>query len=239
MPRFVTVLGLVMSAGIMAGCQQAGQYGEKFPSKGQRGGSTGSSHGPRSVGSSCSEGSGSDRICLGVKLVTYQDSMGQPVINSSEAAANQRGINQVWNQCNIGFQIEDYQAVDPNTYGLRYNTAENFELDGIRRNFNDDSNLLVVVTGAWDRTGSLGATGANAWTAMPGESLLGVVLESSVGTFANIIAHELGHYLGLGHESDASDLMNPIIYDSSTTLSQYQCSSARSTAMSYWQRMIR
>jgi predicted Zn-dependent protease len=72
---------------------------------------------------------------------------------------------------------------------------------------------------------------ANAWTAMPGQTPSGAVLESRVADNANIIAHEVGHYLSLDHTSDQSNLMNPIIYDNSTTITEQQCQDMRHTAV--------
>jgi hypothetical protein len=74
---------------------------------------------------------------------------------------------------------------------------------------------------------------------MPGDAPYGVVLEKPVDTYSNIVAHELGHYLNLAHAGDTGDLMNPIIYDNSTVLSEYQCSAARDAATTYWQSMMR
>jgi hypothetical protein len=67
----------------------------------------------------------------------------------------------------------------------------------------------------------------------------GAILERPVASFANIIAHELGHYLNLYHVSDATDIMNPIIYSSSTKLTSSQCATARSAASFFWSKMYR
>lgn len=190
------------------------------------------------LGPSC-KGSGSDKMCLALKYVVYKDYDSNEAVSQSNAVQNIQQMNQVWGQCGISFQIDKYLAVLPQDYALQYQTANYDELTQIRQDFEDDSTLLVVTTGPWDRTGSLGSSGANAWTSMPGEEPLGVVLERPVGTYPNIIAHELGHYLSLPHYGDSSDLMNPIIYDNSTHLYEDQCEAARSAAISYWQRMLR
>jgi hypothetical protein len=190
------------------------------------------------VGPTCKSGDTS-KVCLSLKYVAYKSPSGTPVVTQDDAIKNIKDINQVWSQCGVAFQIGSYVAADPKASGLKYNTANNAELDDIRKAYGDETNLLVATTGPWDREGTLGNTAANAWTAMPGENLYGAILEKSVGTFGNIIAHELGHYIGLDHVSDESDLMNPVIYDSSSKLTQDQCSTARSTIASDWQRMVR
>jgi len=67
----------------------------------------------------------------------------------------------------------------------------------------------------------------------------GVVLEQSVATYGSIVAHELGHYLNLQHTSDAYNIMSPIIYTNSLTLTGDQCAEARATALSFWGNMLR
>lgn len=190
------------------------------------------------VGSSCQSGD-RDHLCLALKYVAYKNRSDEPVVDQKEAENNVQGINQLWNQCNIAFQIESYVAASPRDYGLSPDPSDTSELTDIRNDFMDRSTLLVVTTGTWDRSGSLGWTPANAWTSMPGENPVGAILEKPVGTFSNIIAHELGHYLNLDHVSDEGDLMNPVIYDNSTTLTAYQCSAARDAAQNYWRDMIR
>lgn len=191
------------------------------------------------VGDSC-RSSDPEHLCLGVKYVVYLDSAkSAPVVTRDQAVKNIRQINSVWAQCKLGFQIDQYVVANPADYRLAFATANNADLTDIRRYFGDDRTLLVATTGRWDRSGTLGKTSANAWTSMPGSGPYGSVLESAVGTFANIIAHELGHYLDLEHVSDASDLMNPIIYDNSIKLTQAECDTARETATDFWKAMLR
>ncbi|HLE01009.1 MAG TPA: matrixin family metalloprotease [Bdellovibrionota bacterium] len=190
------------------------------------------------VGESCSSDDPTF-LCLGLKYVVYTDIISTPIVSRKSAIGNVKLINKVWNQCKIGFQIDEFLAAPPADYGLRYQTANYAELDAIRNTFLDNSTLLVVTTGTWDRTGSLGNTGANAWTAMPNGPPYGVIMERPVGVYANIIAHELGHYLNVGHVSDNSSLMNPIIYTNSTGISRTDCTKARSAARYFWSKMIR
>ncbi len=190
------------------------------------------------LGGSC-KSDDRDHLCLALKYGVYKDYSGRSVITPSEAIENVKQIDRVWHQCNIAFQIDEFVSVDPNVDELNYQPANTGELDVIRKRLDDSDKLLVVTTGTWNRSGSLGSSGANAWTAMPGENLYGAILESPVGKFGNIIAHELGHYLSLAHVGDASDLMNPIIYENSTQLASWQCTNARAAVQSYWQRMVR
>lgn len=180
-----------------------------------------------------------NKICVGLKYVSYTDSSGKPVVSAADAAKNLTGINSEWAQCGVAFQIDQYQSVNPKDLGLTFNTANNDELDKIRTALQDSNHMLVVTTGDWDRSGSLGNTGANAWTSMPGAGPYGTVLEANVGTFANIIAHELGHYMGLDHVSDQSMLMNPTIYEGKLTISQDECKTVRDTVNSVWGAMKR
>jgi hypothetical protein len=188
------------------------------------------------IGASC-HGSNPGKLCLSLRYVAYKDSAGKAVVSESETLTNLAQINQVWSQCDIAFEIGSYVAANPSDYGLDFNTASSSDLSRVRGAFLQDSSLLVVTTGAW--SGTLGAGSANAWTTMPGGGTYGVVLESPVGTFPNIVAHELGHYLNLDHVSDTSDVMSPIIYSSSTSLTQAQCTAARAAATHYWSAMLR
>lgn len=185
------------------------------------------------------KGDNPNQVCLALKYVVYKDSSGKPVLGPDEVEENLKQINSLWNQCDLNFTVEELVKADPADYGLSVHPAQNYELTSIRKAFQDPSMLLVVTTAPWDRSGSLGNTGANAWTAMPGTAPYGAVLESPVGTYANIIAHELGHYLNLDHANSQAELMNPIIYNSSKTLTSRECSEARAAVSTYWERMLR
>lgn len=180
-----------------------------------------------------------NQICLGIKYVTYKNTAGTVTATETEALENLRAINQVWAQCRIQFQIDHYLAVNPADFHLAYATANLADLDDIRNSFEANDTLLIVTTGTWNRGGSLGNTGANAWTNMPGGGPYGVVLEQPVATYGNIIAHEIGHYLNLPHTNDTSALMNPIIYGYSTSIYTSQCSTARTSAQNDWPLMMR
>lgn len=178
-------------------------------------------------------------LCLALRYVVYRDSYGAPVETEKEAASNIDAVNRIWRECGIQFQVDRYEAVVPSEHRLRYRTAEYGELEEIRRRFRTEKELLVVTTGDWDRSGSLGMSWANAWTNLPGEPNLGAILESSVSGHANVLAHELGHYLSLDHASDSRDLMSPVIFPGSVRLSREQCDSARWAARAFWKRMLR
>lgn len=189
------------------------------------------------IGPSCQ---GQSPICLALKYVVYVDpSNGAPVVTQSQAISHVQAINKLWGQCGIQFQMEKYLAARPADYQLNFRTESYDELDQVRAAFADNGEMLVVTTGTWNRSGTLGESSANAWTAMPGTGVHGTVLEEPVSGFANIIAHELGHYLNLIHVSDDTDLMNPIIYSDSDALSGDQCEGVRTAAAFFWPQMYR
>jgi len=184
--------------------------------------------GQASLGPSCS---GSD-LCLGIRYVTYKVD-GDPIVDEASAVENIDATNQMWKQCGIQFQIDSYEAVQASDYGLASSggTVPN-QTSKIRSTFDDGRSLLVVQTGDWGTT-------KNAWTAMPGSDSYGAVFEAAVADYPQIMAHELGHYLGLSHVSNTSNTMNAVIYPHSEDLSASQCESARETIQDYWKGMLR
>ena len=76
-----------------------------------------------------------EHLCMGLTLVSYTDPNGVPVITGDEAATLVDGINAVWAPCNIAFQLEDYQAVNPVTEGLSYSPNWRAESTRIRNAF--------------------------------------------------------------------------------------------------------
>jgi hypothetical protein len=176
-----------------------------------------------------------NQLCLAIHFVTYKDNAGTPVADEKQAAKIVAGMNRTWSQCNIAFQIDQYDAVDPTAYGLSYGAQSENELNSIRNKFSQPSNqLLSVTTGPW-------SSGINGWTNMPGGGPYGAIMEASIVDYADgaIYSHEFGHYLGLDHVSGNQYLMSPSIYTSPNTITDSECQTARATANSDWVAMLR
>ena len=200
------------------------------------------------VGASCGNSASSEVMqnvsmtqedLLAVKYVAYADSTGTPAVSRAQAQANLDQANRLFAPCKIQFTLEDYVAANSLSYGLAYQPSELDDMDKIREDFADDSTLLVTTTGTWDRSGTLGNTHANAWTSVPGSAPFGVIVERPVGNYSNLIAHELGHYVGLFHRSETDNLMSPIIYQTSTQVTDQQCLQAKTAIQVNWKKMLR
>jgi hypothetical protein len=100
------------------------------------------------IGESC-QSNDPHHICLAVHYVAYKDSKGAPIANEQLAASNIQYVNSIWKQCDIGFQIEKYDAVDPTAKGLAYGGDAQNQLDQIRNAYSVPNELLVVMTGPW------------------------------------------------------------------------------------------
>ena len=169
-------------------------------------------------------------LTLALRYVSYVDGKGTPVVSKDQATAMAAAVSKLYSVCHMQVRIDDYVAANPADVKLAFSPSTMGELDTVRNAWKDDKYLLVVNTGTWDHSGGLGADGANAWTMMPGEGSSGAVLEAPVADNVNIVAHELGHYLNLDHVSDQSDLMNPVVYPDSTTITADQCQTMRASA---------
>lgn len=211
-PLMTGLSALAMLGATLTSCNNAGASGKAV------------------AGPSCAGGK-SDTLCIGVNYVSYTDS-GTPIADQALAVQDIQATNDIWKQCGIQFQIESYQAVDPAKYGLDPGAGAANQTDQIRNTFNDGNTFLIVQTGYW-------GTVKNAWTNLPGSAPYGAVFESTVADYPQIVAHELGHYLGLDHVADPADVMDAIIYPDSTQLTPDQCELARSTATSFWSNMLR
>lgn len=168
-------------------------------------------------------------LWVALKYVTYVDGSGQPVVSPEGMAKIVDNINELYAPCDLRFIAEEYLSISPKDLGLDFELASLGELDTIRTEFDDVKHLVVINTGPWNHY-QVGA--ANAWTVMPGNSPSGAVIDALVADSAEVVAHELGHYLNLDHVSDPTNLMNPIIYASSTRLSPGQCDEVRQAATS-------
>lgn len=246
-PPIPTLLAMVLAAAI-SGCNADGSSlaladpASSLPLTGNNWAQNLPSINPDTVvGDSCATRNDPNHICLGLKYVAYAvpEDNDPATVTERQALEDVQSVNRLWRQCDVAFEISEFDTVDPTEDGLPYDIASYGDLESIRQDFEVANALLVVTTGKWDRSGSLGETSANAWTALPGGAPYGAVLEQPVATFSNIIAHELGHYLNLSHVPDATDLMNPIIYATSSNLTAGQCRTARSAATYFWWRMLR
>jgi hypothetical protein len=165
-----------------------------------------------------------NHLTLAVKFVEYIQEDGQPILTAEEVKNLVKGMNNLVKVCNFHFRVEEYVPVTAADFGLANNPRSMGELDGIRSQFDSDRHLVVVNTGSWGLP-------ANAWTAMPGSTPSGAVVEAPVANDAPLVAHELGHYLNLDHASDPANMMSPTIYKTSTFISQGQCADMRQAAL--------
>ncbi|NDD90677.1 hypothetical protein EBZ37_01110 [bacterium] len=178
------------------------------------------------------------KLRLAIRLVSYADSAGS-VFDRNSAQSLVNSLNRIWAQCKIGFELEQYEALEPYGAGLRSSPRFMAELPRIRDAFRSEDRLLVVMTGQWSADGDITSWGADAWTTLPGNPPYGAIIDRPVCQNANIVAHELGHYLGLLHVQDDSNLLSPVVSRSSQTLSAEQCARARAVAQSSWRAMLR
>jgi hypothetical protein len=170
--------------------------------------------------------------CIGLKMVSYLDELGTPVITEADTQILIQEMNTVWSPCKIGFQLENYLAVNPTTLGLKYDPYWQSEASSVRATFSDAQTFLVVSVGTL-------SSSTIAVTQMPFSSPYGTLVEKSFAHNALTVGHELGHYMGLYHYRDSSNLMNPYIGSNTRAISADQCSTARSTNARYWPNMMR
>lgn len=200
------------------------------------GGDTGASVGGGSTSTTNLEacrGTDPDRKCIALKYVAYANSAGKAVVTRDQAEKNISTTNSIWKSCNIQFFIEKFETIRPADYGLPYNATSS---ESVRRALEDNQTMLVVSTGTW---GAGLAGTADAWTETPPGGPFGVVLNTTVATYGQIVAHELGHYLALGHAGSSSNVMSATIYSTSTGVTSAQCSTALNAIDSYWRPMLR
>jgi hypothetical protein len=247
--RITLTLFLALTAAALSGCNsdgsspaQAGDYrptgsvGQPpgappvtSPPTGGAGGGTGTA--PSGIGNTCSSTDPTHQ-CIALKIVSYKDSSGNDSLTQAQAATLVQGVNSIWSQCNIAFQIDEYVSIDPTTVGLSYGAASENELGTIRQTFSDDKTFLLALTGPWN-------TSTIAWTEMPGGAPYGAVVDAAFATDPVCVGHELGHYQGLDHDPNMGNVMYAVVYPQDTALTSAQCSSAQATNNQYWKAMFR
>ena len=170
-------------------------------------------------------------ICIGLKIVSYE-SNGVPVLTEADAVTLVNGINTVWSQCNIGFQLEDFEIVDPTTLGLPYSPNWSTQTNAVREQFATKTQFLVAAVGPWN-------VSTIAVTMMPGSGVYGTIVDQQYSHNPLTVGHELGHYQGLYHISDDTNLMTPYISTTAKILTTSQCTTARATDPADWSAMMR
>jgi hypothetical protein len=170
--------------------------------------------------------------CIGLKVVSYESAAGVTDITETQAVNITNSMNTVWSQCNIAFQLEVYQSVNPTTLGLPYSPNWETQTDAVRTEFGDATRFLVVDVGPWS-----GATVAV--TTMPGSDVYGSIIALSYADNYLTTAHEIAHYEGLYDEDDSNNLLSEVFSTTETQLTASQCATAVATNAQYWQKMLR
>ena len=158
-----------------------------------------------------------------------------------DAQSLMTNMSEVWSQCNVKFVLDDYQAPVAADVNLRYNPADQSDLDTMRTAYDDGKHAVFVATGKWNRSGGdLGNDGSNGWSTIPGMSPSGTVVEAPVNTNTLLISHEAGHLFGgLMHVTGSSQLMNHFVSPQTTSLSSSECKEARAAVQKSYMAWIR
>jgi hypothetical protein len=184
---------------------------------------------------------------VNVHYIAFRDATGQAITDENTVNAALDHASKEWAQCDIGFKLEKFEAVDPSVLASRYSPANYNELDIMRQRGQSNHDLLIVGTGPWDRSGDLGDSGSNCYSTFPGDSAQGIVCERSQASSPMMLSHESGHWMNLMHPDDPSNdgsdgtkandisinLMNHMVAPDNTQLLPQQCQRARAAVDQY------
>jgi hypothetical protein len=186
-------------------------------------------------------------IEVSVHYMAFRDETGQALTDENTIKGALDKMSSEWSQCDVGFKLEKFEAIDPSVLGARYSPANYTELDEMRQKGQTNHDLLIVGTGPWDRTGTLGDSGSNCYSSFPGDSAQGIICERSQAASPSMLSHESGHWMNLMHPDDPSNdgsdgtksndisinLMNHMVAPENKQLLPQQCQRARAAVQQY------
>lgn len=170
----------------------------------------------------------SDYLKVAVKYVSYRSANGTVVADEQSVRDMTIKLSEVWAQCNIGFELTQYEVVEPATLNLPFNPGSYSEIDKARMKFQDDTHILLMGTGTWNRSDGTLAS-ANCYSSFPGDQAEGVICEQSAAVNSTLLAHEVGHWFYLTHTTTGTNLMEPLVGSGDSAITAAQCELARRT----------
>ncbi len=173
-----------------------------------------------------------ETLTIAVKVVSLSTRFGNAILKERRAVRTLRKASKLWAPCDISFLLEDYSQSE-------FGTSESNKMrseDDIRRvlNFAQSSDQAVIVA-AGDFEDELMSVGG-----LTMKDSGGIVLSKMYASDKIMLAHELGHLLGLQHEIyDGGNLMYVAPNGSSNELTAAQCATARRAAQNRLARTLR
>ncbi|MBI3554720.1 MAG: hypothetical protein HY074_00480 [Deltaproteobacteria bacterium] len=189
-------------------------------------------------------------VVIAVRYLDFRDPKTGKAISDAESVNTMvNEVSEVWAQCQVGFRLEAYDAIDPRQYGTGFSPVSFAELDHLREATENKRYLTMIGTGAWNRSGNLGHSGSNCYSSFPRDAADGIVCEAKVAKNPILHAHEAGHWLNLKHTNDPAsdgvadttaqnsehDLMNHFVAPGNRLLTPGQCQRARE-AITEWRQ---
>jgi hypothetical protein len=187
------------------------------------------------------------RLALRYFLRSDTVEVASATVDSRRVALLFEEIDRIWVRCAISFEPslerpQEFEGVPGDLWRPR--TLE--DLFSLRRTLGRWRALLVAVVGDWTRGADSRLREADAWTAMPGSVGHGVVVRWGEHLNSRLLAHELGHYLGLRHRENGEEdeggpraLMAPRVYRRSIDITPTECRLARKVAVDRWSFALR
>ncbi len=173
-----------------------------------------------------------ETLTIAVKVVSLSTRFGNAILKERRAVRTLRKASKLWAPCDISFHLEDYSQSE-------FGTSESNKMrseDDIRRvlNFAQSSDQAVIVAAGDFENELMSVAGLTM------KDSGGIVLSKMYASDKIIMAHELGHLLGLQNEIyDGGNLMYVAPNGSSNDLTAAQCATARRAAQNRLARTLR